>query len=137
MSNANPHITETCFYPIEIVIEGAGKEVNIEQALPLLYEKVEGITVLHPGGDHGKGTLALGVAGEEIFPKGFHARSFMMMQSSHYNDAIINREIDNYMYSFEEKAIGSTVSAKYTEPENGTSGILYLIFKLTRQRPCG
>ena len=136
MSTANQHITETCYFPMEIVIDGAGKEISIEQALPLLYEKVEGVTVLHPGGNHGKGTLVMGVAGEEIFPKGFHARAFMMMQSSHHNDEIINREINNYMYPFEEKAIGSTVSAKYTEPENGTSGILYLIFKLTRTKPC-
>ncbi len=137
MSSGKQHITETCYLPMEIVIEGAGKKVNIEQALPLLYEKVEGVTVLHPGGDHGNGTLALGVAGEEIFPNGFHARAFMMMQSNHHNDAIINREIDDYMYSFEEKAVGATVSAKYIEPDNGTSGVLYLIFKLTRQKPCG
>lgn len=136
MNQENQHIKETCYHPFEIAIEGAGKEVKIEQALPLLYDKVEGVTVLHPGGNHGKGTLELSVAGEEIFPKGFHARTFMMIQSSHYNDAIINREIDNYLYEFEEKAIGSTVTAKYTEPDDGASGILYLIFKLTRKKSC-
>jgi hypothetical protein len=137
MNHNNQHITETCYQPFEIVIQGAGKEVKIEQALPLLYDKVEGVTILHPGGNHGKGTLELSVAGEEIFPKGFHARAFMIMQSSHHTDAIINREIDNYLYEFEERAKGSTIYAKYTEPINGESGVVYLIFKLTRQKPCG
>lgn len=136
MSNRNQHITETCYFPIEIIIEGPGKEVNIQQALPLLYQKVEGVMVMHPGGDYGHGTLALGVAGEEIFPKGFHARAFMMILSSHHADVNINREMDDYLYTFEEKAQGSTVVAKYTEPTNGGSGILYMIFKLTRTKQC-
>lgn len=137
MNNTNQHITETCYFPIEIGIEGPGKEVYIQQALPLLYQKVEGVVVVQPGGNYGNGTLELGVAGEEIFPKGFHTRAFMMIQSSHYADAMINREMDDYLYTFEEKAQGSTVSAKYTEPANGGSGVLYLVFKLTRTRPCG
>lgn len=137
MNVNHQHITEVCYHPIEIVIEGAGSEIQIEQALPLLYDKVEGVTVLHPGGNHGKGTLELGVAGEEIFPKGFHARAFMLIQSSHHIIEMINREFDCYLYDFEERAKGSTVSAKYIEPDNGESGVLYLIFKLTRQKPCG
>ena len=136
MSNQSTHITEVYYHPIEITIEKAGSEVKIEQALPLLYDKVEGITVLHPGGAHGKGTLELAVAGEEIFPEGFHARTFMMMQSSHKEDEMINKEIDGYLYEFEERAKGSTVTAKYNEPSTGEGGILYMIFKLTRQKSC-
>ena len=136
MSETKGHITETCYFPIEIVISGANTKNTINKALPLLYEKVEGVLIIHPGGSHGNGTLQLGVAGEEIFPKGFHARTFMLMQSSDYQDEIINRDIDKYMYAFQEKAEGSTVALEYTEPVDGTSGVLYLLFKLTRQKPC-
>lgn len=133
MKNTLSNTADIYYHPVEIPIEGAGSVVNFEQALPLLYDKVEGVTVLHPGGDHGKGTLELGVAGEEIFPKGFHARAYMMMQSSRHDDALVNREIDSCLYEFEERAKGSTVSVKYTEPDTGESGVLYLIFKLTRR----
>ena len=137
MSRQKKHITEICYHPVEITIDGAGSVVEIEQALPLLYDKVEGVTMFHPGGSHGGGNLKLAVAGEEIFPKDFHARAFMIKQSSHYKEPIINKDFDHYLYQFEERAKGATVSATYTEPSNGTSGVLYLIFKLTRSRPCG
>ncbi len=136
MNRDNQHITGICYYPVEIVIDGPGKEVKTESALPLTYDKVEGVAILHPGGNHGNGTLELSVAGEEIFPKGFHARAYMMEQSSHHAQAFINRGIDSYLYRFEERAKGATVSAKYTEPGNGESGVLYLVFKLTRQATC-
>lgn len=134
MNNEQKHIMETSYYPLEIPIEGAGSIVKFTHALPLLYEKVEGVTVLHPGGNHGNGTLELGVAGEEIFPEGFHARSYMCIHGSHYQDAMINKELDCYMYEFHERAKGSTVQVRYTEPSDGEGGILYLVFKLSRQR---
>jgi hypothetical protein len=137
MNNNQSHITDTCFHPVEISIPGAGAIVSFEQALPLLYDKVEGVLVIHPGGNHGSGTLELGVAGEEIFPENFHARVYMLMQSSHREDAMVNREFEKYMYEFRERAKGSTVSVKYTEPVNGESGLLYLVFKLTRGKTCG
>ena len=137
MSCSENHITEVCYFPIEMVIEGANAKVSINHALPLLYEKVEGVMIFHPGGNHGKGTLQLGVAGEEIFPKGFHAEAFMLKHSSNVNQEFVNRDPDKYLYAFEETAKGSTVSAEYNEPEDGESGVMYLIFKLTRQKPCG
>lgn len=130
-------MTETCYFPVEMAIEGANAKVSINRATPLLYDKVEGVTIIHPGGNHGSGTIRLGVAGEEIFPKGFHARAFMMVQSSHHEDEIITKDIDRYMYAFEEDAKGSTISAEYTEPADGEGGVLYLMFKLTRQKTCG
>lgn len=137
MSCSGNHITEVCYFPVEMVIDGAKAKVSINKATPLLYDKVEGVTIIHPGGNHGKGTIQLGVAGEEIFPKGFHARAFMMMHSSHHKDEIITKEIDKYMYTFEENAKGSTISAEYIEPADGESGVMYLMFKLTREKPCG
>lgn len=136
MSNQPKHITENCYHPVEIAIGGAGSVVEIEKALPLLYDKVEGVTVFHPGGSHGSGSLKLAVAGEEIFPKGFHARAFMLKQSSHYQKPDINKDFDHYLYKFEERAKGASISATYTEPSNGTNGVMFLIFKLTRSRPC-
>jgi hypothetical protein len=136
MGNTVQHITEVCYFPVEIAIKAAGEKTEITKATPLLYDKVEGVTVVHPGGRHGKGTLQLGVAGEEIFPKGFHARAYMFMNSSHHQDETINREPNRYMYPFKERAKGSTITAIYTEPPGGDSGVLYLVFKLTRQQPC-
>ena len=125
--------TETCYFPVDINIKKAGETVKVEKALPLLFDKVEGVTILNPGGVHGGGNLYLSVAGEEIFPETFHARTVMCYQSSHHEEAIVSRALDNYLYPIEEKAKGATVSAKYTEPSNGASGVLYLLFKLTRQ----
>ena len=136
MSHSHQHITEVYYHSIEIAIEGGGSAVKIEQALPLLYDMVDGVFVLHPGGNHGKGTMALSVAGEEIFPENFHARAFMCIQSSHREDAMITKEPDSYMYEFSERAKGSTVAIKYTEPLNGENGVIYLILKLTRKKLC-
>lgn len=132
----NPKQKEIYYHPVEIEIAGADSVVKIEQALPLLYDTVEGVVVINPGGDHGQGTLELGVAGEEIFPENFHARAYMCIKSSNYEDAIITKELDRYMYEFNERAKGSTISAKYTEPSDGTSGVLFLVFKLTKQSLC-
>lgn len=137
MNNQHPHTSDTCFYPVEITIPGAGAVVSFERALPLLYDTVEGVLLVQPGGNHGKGTLELGVAGEEIFPEGFHARTYMLMQSSHHEDAMVNRDFEKYMYGFKEREKGSTVAVKYTEPANGESGLLYLVFKLTKSNTCG
>jgi hypothetical protein len=131
-----PRPKEIYYHPVEIEIAGAGLVVKIEQALPLLYDTVEGVVIIHPGGDHGKGTLGLGVAGEEIFPTDFHARAFMQIHSSHHHDAIITKDLDKYMYEFTERAKGSTISVKYTEPSDGTSGVLFMVFKLTRYSKC-
>ncbi len=137
MNKYHPHIVDICYYPVEIAITGAGVVVSFEQALPLLYDMVEGLVIINPGGNHGQGTLELGVAGEEIFPENFHARTFMLIQISHHDDAMVNRDFEKYMYEFRERAKGSTVAVKYTESANGESGVLYLVFKLVKYNPCG
>lgn len=136
MNSETKHIAETCYFPVELFVPGPGANVEINQALPLLYELAEGVTVLNPAGIDFRGTLKLSVAGEEVFPNGFHVRAYMYTQSSHSNDAIINRELDSHIYPFKEKAKGSTIKACYKEPSNGQKGMLYLVFKLTRTKPC-
>jgi hypothetical protein len=129
-------IYETYYHSVEIVIPGADTKVEIEQALPLDWEKVAGVVVVNPGGGHNGGLLKLSIGGEEIFPKKFHTRCFMQKLSSHYNDPVVVKDLDRYMYEFDENAEGATVSATYTEPpqsSGGTKGILYLYLKLIRK----
>lgn len=129
-------IKETYYHPIEIIIPSAGSKVDIKQALPLTWDEAVGVIIVNLGGSHGKGTLELSVAGEEIFPGNFHARAFMQILSSNRNDEILVNELDKYLYEFREEARGATISATYKEPGNGTSGILYLYLKLTREKTC-
>lgn len=124
--------TETCYFPVEINVNKAGEKVKIDKTLPLLFDKVEGVTMLNPGYNEPAGTLELSIGGEEIFPSGYHAGAFMCHQGSFENEALVTKSIDSCMCFFEEKAQGATISATYREPENGNKKRLYLVFKLTR-----
>lgn len=126
-------IIQTYYHPFEITIPGAGQKVLIEQPLPLNWDEAVGVVLINPGGNHGKGIFELSVGGEEIFPSGFHARAYMQTLSSNYQDAIIVKELDRYMYAIQEAAKGATVKASYSEPQSGSKGMLYLYIKLTRE----
>jgi hypothetical protein len=129
---SKPNI-EICYFPVEINIDKAGEKVKIEKALPLLFDKVEGVTILNPGYNGSAGTLELSIGGEEIFPSGFHAGAYMCHQGSFKDEALVTKSIDSCMCFIEEKAQGATISATYLEPAGGDKKRLYLFFKLTRQ----
>ncbi len=126
-------IIQTYYHPFEIAIPAAGQKVIVEQPLPLDWDEATGIVIVNPGGNHGMGTIELSIGGEEIFPADFHARAYMQVLSSNHQDGIVVKELDKYMYAINEKANGSTVKATYTEPKNGSKGLLYLYIRLTRE----
>lgn len=123
---------EISYHPVRLEAV-PGKTSTVEEALPLLFEKVEGITVLNTGGRHGVGILTLSIGGEEIFPEGFHARAFMYHQVNDHRESIVAKDMESYLWEVDEKAEGATVKVSYTEAQDGAKGHVYLLLKLTKQ----
>jgi hypothetical protein len=128
---------ETCYFPIEIKVNKAGETVRLERALPLLFEKVKGATILDPGHEDKGGVIFLSIGGEEIFPGGFHAGTYMKHQPTDQGTAFVLKDIDSYMHEIDETAQGATVSVIYKEPLDGGEKTLFLLLKLIRGANAG
>ena len=132
----NGKLQEVLYHSVEINVTRPGQKVSIEQPLPLLFDQVEGVAIIHPGGKQGQGKLSLSIGGETIFPDGFHAGAFMHHTGNSPKDELVSKEIDTHLYNINEKAKGATIKATYCEPEEGSNGVLYLVFKLTKNNKC-
>lgn len=115
------------FQIIPIAVKGAGTLNQVATTTENSHDRVTGLALFKLGGAHGHGTLHLKIAGQEIFPQGFHADLLTLKADDK------NLVLKDVIWPVDIEAKGSSIQLEYKEPEGGEAGKLWLYLFTTEE----